>query len=62
MRWQDCVGGGEDGRRVKQLSSAGRVEEEGRRAAKGWRWAGEHSHYLIQLAPHARDKTAAAGL
>lgn len=38
-RWQDCVGGGEDSRRVKRLSSLGRVEEEGRRATKGWRWA-----------------------
>lgn len=59
MRWQDCVGGGEDGRKMKQLSSLGRVEEEGRRAAKGWRWAGEHTRYLIQLTTYGRNKCAA---
>lgn len=47
---------------MNQLSSLGGVEEEGRRAAKGWRWAGEHTHYQIQLTPHARNKGAAAEL
>lgn len=47
---------------MKRLSSLGRAEEDARRAAKGWRWAGEHTYYLIQLTPHDRNKGAAAVL
>ncbi len=59
LRWQECVGGAEDGGRVKQLPSLGGDEEEGGRAAKGRRWAGEQTHYLIQLTPHDENKCAA---
>ena len=54
-KWHNCTGGGrEDGGRMNEFPSPGGVEEEAGRAARGWRWAGEHTHYLIQLTPHAR--------